>query len=122
MEQLENWNVRFMQIMEKEMKDPYKTEKGQWFIGRNGHFDIMLSDHDSYLIQQVGRFVERYNSDFLITRFGVQKRIIETKAFEPQTVFFGLRRNGVDGNAFLCARLEQLATNNGFPEHIYRKI
>ena len=45
------------------------TAKGPW---TPDGYSVNMSGIDSYLIQNIGRFVENYNSDYLITREHVQ--------------------------------------------------
>lgn len=102
-----------------EMTPTYGTmigaTKGTWTP--NG-YSINMSRIDSYLIQNIGRFVENYNSDYLITREHVQREIITRKQIEEAhgLVLFGLRRDGVDDNNFVYQRLMD---KNGYE---YRRL
>lgn len=102
-----------------EMTPTYGTmigaTKGPW---TPDGYSVNMSGIDSYLIQNIGRFVENYNSDYLITREHVQREIIKRKQIEEThgLVLFGLRRNGVDSNDFVCQRLMD---TNGYE---YRKL
>lgn len=102
-----------------EMTPTYGTmigaTKGVWTP--NG-YSINMSGIDSYLIQNIGRFVENYNSDYLITREHVQREIITRKRTKDAhgLILFGLRRDGVDSNDFVCQRLMD---ENGYE---YRKL
>lgn len=86
---------------------------------------INLSDIATLLIQNVGRFAERYASDFLISWDAVKDII---KNAEPGTTYievFAIRRCGVDGNSYLMSNLRNtLDRFTGFarPENHYRKI
>ena len=77
---------------------------------------INLSDIATAIIHDVGRFAERYASDFLINW-----RIVEmltdhhaVEPFEDSIVLFGIRRNGVDCNSFFMNRCNGELHDNAF--------
>lgn len=92
--------------------------------------DINMSSIYTTMIQYVGRFAERFASDLLIDI----NLINETLANIPLTVdkptrfifCIGIRRDGVDGNTFLMARLKESAKRNTFgflsTQHYYRSV
>lgn len=90
--------------------------------------DMNLSSLWTRLIQDTGRFAERFASDLL---FNIDQ-IEEILSFRPidgpehHLVMIGIRRDGVDGNAFVESRI--LDNYHGKPlpmvsvDHIYRKL
>lgn len=73
------------------------------------------------LLQNIGRYCERHLSDFLITWESVQTAINDTKPGDDY-IAFGIRRMGVDSNAFLYNRVKNHRNQPGWAENFYRKI
>ena len=123
MEKQELSDKQFQTILRHHViKDDYRIHgispaRGDWRDSENAWW-INLSDIDTYLIQNIGRFVERYASDYLITRNSIEKEILHDRNFSDTIVLFGLRQNGVDSNAFTMSRL----LNDGMAEQEYRKV
>lgn len=70
------------------------------------------------IIQETGRFCERFASDMFITWQSVEKLYNGRMDIDcPETYYetFAIRRNGVDGNTFLMCRLK----DSRFPNHPY---
>lgn len=69
-------------------------------------FDVNYSSIATHLIQNVGRFAERFASDFLLDWSAVE-RLLETPQEKPCRfiVSFGIRGSGVDGNDYVVSRL-----------------
>lgn len=70
--------------------------------------DITLPGLITLLIQNTGRFVEHYASDLLINLRSLDAYLDHTRYNERKdedVIMFGLRRDGVDGNAFVLSRL-----------------
>lgn len=86
----------------------------------NGKYEVNHSGILTRLIQEAGRFCERFASDLFIDWGGVE-RWIDNADTGAETVFlFGFRRDGVDGNSFVLSRY-----NNGcyaYPEKEYRSM
>ena len=88
----------------------YKTAFGS-------RYNINLSSIETKLIQDVGRFCERYAGDLFIS-WNEVKETIDCHT-EPKTVIgIGIRRDGVDGNGYICHNLESESTRY----HYYRKV
>lgn len=91
--------------------------------------DMNISSTVNLLIQNTGRFVESYAGDLLINLAHVyamvRKHNVELKG-ESVVIGFGMRRQGVDHNAFIMNRLSETAKSNPFGyvsvEKYYRKV
>ena len=78
-----------------------------------------------YFIQDVGRFCERFASDFIISWDMVRKQLEPRPVTEPYyTVeIFGIRRAGVDHNNFFLSHLRNDSRGRYFCcENVYRKV
>lgn len=88
-----------------------------------------ISGTVNMLIQNVGRFTEQFAGDLLIDLSHVYalvgKHPVEAKG-ESVAIGFGIRRMGVDHNAYIMNRLSESARMNpmGYPdvEKSYRKV
>lgn len=85
-------------------------------------YDINLSSIATILIQNVGRFCERYASDFLITWNSVNRILESDEQNFDELILFGIRENGVDHDAYILSNLEQYKNLPGYFDHYYRKI
>lgn len=87
--------------------------------------NLNVSDIATRLIQEVGRFCERYASDFLISWDTVRRHLEPRSIEEPYRAveIFGIRRSGVDHNSFFMSHLRNDSRNGFFCcEHVYRKV
>ena len=96
------------------------TEKGSY---KGTPCNINVSSIATRIIQTVGRFVERFASDFLID-WGIVEELMdgsnqELNPGESAIVVFAMRRDGVDGNRFFRSRMDDLAKKNGFYHSLY---
>lgn len=90
-------------------------------------FNVNYSSIATCIIQNVGRFAERFASDFLIN-WKVVDQILESAPAAPCrfVVGFGIRGEGVDGNDYIISHLRN--TMNPTTEHVnveragYRKV
>ena len=82
------------------------------------HWDINESSILTKLIQETGRFAERYASDLFIDWQSVSK-YIESGCTDSKTWFFGIRKDGVDHEAFINSRMDN---DSRYWYHNYRKI
>ena len=85
-------------------------------------WDINTSSILTKLIQDTGRFAERYASDLFIDWQSVEKYINSgclERCLENHTWFFGIRKDGVDHEAFITSRMQN---NPMHWEHNYRKL
>lgn len=93
---------------------------GRW-AEREARFEINDSSILTRLIQEAGRYCERFASDLFIDWTAVQETI-EAMTDDGHEIFlFGFRRDGVDHNAFILSRAE----NQGYYgslEHNYRSL
>ena len=71
--------------------------------------DINMSSIATILIQNVGRFTERFASDFIIDWDSVRDLIKDAAPGDNSIVVFGIRRNGVDHTTFLMNKLQEQA-------------
>jgi len=87
--------------------------------------DINMSSIATRLIQDVGRFCERFASDFLKSWDTVRKHLELRPIDRPYWAVevFGIRRSGVDHNVFFMSRLRNHNRHGFFfCEHVYRKV
>lgn len=83
-----------------------------FFDNANGRYVVNMSTILSFLIREVGRKVDRYNSDILYDidelRKCVESKMEDGKKDFNRTFLIGLRESGVDGNEFVthCRGLE----------------
>jgi len=81
------------------------------------YWNINESSILTELIQQTGRYAERYASDLFIDWSNVDK-FIKDGTQENHTWFFGIREDGVDHESFITCRM-----NDGpYWKYKYRKI
>lgn len=112
-----------------------KTLASGEFFGRRNRLedDINLSSIYDKLIRETGRWTERYASDLLIDIDAFKRQLAEIThrdTFDPEDSYedifgFGIRRDGVDGNAFIMSRLigtVHKPYNYVCVSHEYRKI
>lgn len=90
---------------------------------------INFSNIFTTLIQETGRFTERYASDLLISIESFKRdltQILYSKPTVPVTCneYFGIRQNGVDGETFLNIRLTEAAEHHNYFQfqNTYRRI
>ena len=74
---------------------------------------IYLYDISNILIENIGRFCERYQTDFLVLWDSLIKCM---KNDDDGIYYFGIRELGVDGNTYITLRLNEPNNNP------YRKI
>lgn len=67
------------------------------------YYDGNISDIISKLIQDCGRFTERYNSDLFITLQSMHKELEHRKQpiDKPMVYIYAMRESGVDSNSFM---------------------
>lgn len=68
-------------------------------------YEINTSSILTRLIQEAGRYCERFASDLFIDWTAVEEMLTGDR--EIGTMFFGFRENGVDGESFLNNRLKE---------------
>lgn len=94
-------------------------------------YNINTSEIATILIQNTGRFVERYASDFLYNWSNVCAQIEKIacclksdEAFEPifEVIPFGLRENGVDHANYIESIILNNYMKSGYLDYYYRKI
>ena len=82
--------------------------------------DINFSDILSRLIQEAGRYCERYASDLFIDWASIEKKIEDGTLEAAETFLFGFRANGVDHTAYILSRYNSGAYS--VPEKEYRSL
>lgn len=92
------------------------------FCSSTGKFEINYSSVLTRLIQEAGRFCERFASDLFIDWDSVLRWINELVpgATEGKAFLFGFRMNGVDGNSFVLSRYN--GGSYAYPEKEYRSM
>lgn len=87
----------------------------------NNPVSINISDITTFLIQNVGRYCDRYASDLLISHESLINTINNMNPNRKnEYLWLGLRESGVDGIAYIIANIK-----NHSPEYIaayYRKV
>lgn len=87
----------------------------------NNPVSINISDITTFLIQNVGRYCDRYASDLLISHESLINTINNLNPDrKTEYLWLGLRESGVDGIAYIIANIK-----NHSPEYIaayYRKV
>lgn len=110
----EKYDEKYAKDIEKHKDDysyrshyaPLMTEKGT--ITNDKSANINLSSIASLLIENIGRFCERYASDFLIDWKRVEEAIRVMNPYaKPVYIWLGLRRNGVDSESFIASRITE---------------
>lgn len=88
------------------------------------YYDGNISDIISKLIQDCGRFTERYNSDLFITLQSMHKELEHRKQpiDKPMVYIYAMRESGVDSNSFMVCRLNEYKDNPAALEGYYRRI
>ena len=88
------------------------------------YYDGNISDIISKLIQDCGRFTERYNSDLFITLQSMHKELEHRKQpiDKPMVYIYAMRESGVDSNSFMVCRLNEYKDNPAALESYYRRI
>lgn len=88
--------------------------------------ELNLSSIATKLIQETGRYCERYASDFLINWDNVKNTIEEYHDLSEtasKIIYFGIRRDGVDHDAFILSQLtNHIHTAYSIIGNYYRKI
>lgn len=69
-------------------------------------YDVNYSSILTRLIQEAGRWCERYASDLFID-WCIIKKELETPACDGGNYFFGFRKDGVDGLSFILNRIAE---------------
>lgn len=69
-------------------------------------YDVNYSSILTKLIQEAGRWCERYASDLFID-WCIIKKELETPACKSGNYFFGFRKDGVDGLSFILNRIAE---------------
>lgn len=69
-------------------------------------YDVNYSSILTRLIQEAGRWCERYASDLFID-WCIIKEKLETPACKSGNYFFGFRKDGVDGLSFILNRIAE---------------
>jgi len=84
----------------------------------SGKYDINYSSILTRLIQEAGRYCERFASDLFIDWQSVTEWIDGAEPGQEKTFLFGFRENGVDHDAFILSRFNSYCC----PEKEYRSI
>ena len=82
------------------------------------HYEINLSSEFTKLIQDTGRFAERFASDILIDIDAIKRNLDNGKIEEPFMQICGIRASGVDGTGFYVANLQQ-NKNSDYYRRVY---
>ena len=94
------------------------TDNGRWSTTWN-RYDVNYSDILTRLIQEAGRYSERYASDLFIDWECLMEKM-KDRDFSGGVYLYGFRRDGVDHRNFVLSRY----SNNGkiYAEKEYRSM
>lgn len=99
----------------------YKPIKEDGYISYSeGGYSINHSGILTRLIQEAGRFCERFASDLFLDWKSVEKWIENAERGDSTVYLFGFRRDGVDGNSFIMSRYN--GGGYAYPEKEYRSM
>lgn len=117
-------NIRHDAHMEPDAKMDLRQRQTECYSDNEYYYDGNLSDIISKLIQDCGRFTERYNSDLFITLQSMHKELEhrEHPIDKPMVYIYAIRESGVDGNSFMFCRLNEYKDNPAALENYYRRI
>ena len=93
------------------------NETSAFWNDKNECYDVNMSSIYSFLIQEAGRWIERYSSDILYGFKNINEFLSENGAFE-YTEYFGMRENGCDHFSYIKNNL----IDNKYQSTYYRKI
>ena len=117
-----------MEMLNTAIKNAYeKSEKTatecQFVLVREQKPDFNMSDIITLLVQEAGRYAERYASDVVIS-INSMMNDLNTNPWEHigETYLFGIRRNGVDHLEFVRCQMESDINNFSHFDEYYRKI
>lgn len=98
---------------------PLFADHGDYDSDRNPLINI--TDIETFLIQQAGRFCERHASDLMIDHDRIRKILENPNAFGPaEYLCFGLRKNGVDGMSYVINQMHDY--DPSYVQQYYRKL
>lgn len=84
---------------------------------------INLSSIETFLIQETGRYCERYASDLLISWNSIKETMADRNPFTQVSYqFLGIRKSGVDGLSYVMANIQQYKHQISYLEQYYRKL
>lgn len=84
---------------------------------------INLSSIETFLIQETGRYCERYASDLLVTWNSIKETMADRNPFSHVSYqFLGIRKSGVDGLSYVMANMQQYKHQVSYLEQYYRKL
>lgn len=74
------------------------------------------------LVQETGRYAERYASDIIISANSLMRCLDEPLAHINEIFLFGIRESGVDHYEFVRSNMDSYRNNTSAFEGYYRKI
>ena len=95
------------------------TADGRWSENDGGHFEINTSSILTKLIIEVGRTTRNYASDLFISWSAIERNLRDPN-YQGGTELFGLRKDGVDHNAFIMSAIRNGYDLNSRYESFYR--
>ena len=87
-----------------------------WWSNYQEKFDVNYSTILTKLIQEAGRWCERYASDLFVDWISLMEKLAD-RNFDGETFLFGFRRDGVDHTSYILSRL-----NDGESKEYYRSV
>ena len=103
-------------IDDLKMEEKVYTNAVGWWLNHKERFDINCSTILTKLIQEAGRWCERYASDLFIDWINLMEKLMDEN-FKGGIYLYGFRRDGVDHASYILSRL-----NDGESKEYYRSI
>lgn len=118
-----------MKYYDKVIADAFEKSKSTETAKCNGHTsrEINMSSIYTKLIQETGRFCERYADDLLIDIARVKTICENMDSIEHEAhayVAFGIRRDGVDSNSYIAIKIHGSGAyrSNSVINDYYRRV
>lgn len=86
----------------KDLEPVSQNDQSVYKYRESNKIDINLSTILTHLIHETGRYCETFASDLFHTWSAADKKIRNINDTEPMTIFFGIRKNGVDNEAMIA--------------------
>lgn len=98
------------------------TESYKAACGSDGKPNYNVSSMLTTLVQETGRFTERFASDVIISIKSFEEALDEPFEHDDEIFLFGMREGGVDHYEFVRCNMSNYEYDCGKFENYYRKI
>lgn len=115
------------EIFENAIASAYEAEEKivmneDAYIKSDGASGANISSIVSLLVQEAGRYAERFASDVVISINSMNEALEDAFGCDGRLFVFGIRRDGVDHLEFVASKMKSSYGNSGYFEEYYRKI